>query len=111
MKIISVLFLLYAFSSSVGASLVEGVKINKVFAGPQFGNNVFISVSVKPASPPSCQSNSTYSYVFDGTTDSGKMTLSIVLSAYAAQNVVNIGGGGVCTNYHNIENLNYIISE
>ena len=94
---------------STAASSINNTKISKVLLGPQFGNNVFLVIETKATSLPSCQTNGVYSYVFDGTTAVGKMTLSAVLSAYAAQRTVTIGGGHGCTLYGNVENLNYIL--
>lgn len=91
------------------ASTISDTKISKILIGPQFGNNVFLVLETKPSSVPSCQTNSVYSYVFDGTTEVGKMTLSAALSAYTAQKSVTIGGGNGCTLYGNVENLNYIL--
>ena len=94
---------------STAASSIKNTKISKVLLGPQFGNNVFLVIESKASNLPSCQTNGIYSYVFDGTTAVGKMTLSAVLSAYAAQRTVTIGGANTCSLYGNVENLNYIL--
>jgi hypothetical protein len=103
------LLLLSLLSFNTIASTIDNTKISKILIGPQFYNNVFLVLDTKPSNIPGCQTNSAYSYVFDGTTDVGKMTLSAALSAYAAQKFVTIGGGNDCTLYGNVENLNYIL--
>ncbi|ESP94641.1 hypothetical protein [Pseudoalteromonas luteoviolacea] len=93
------------------ASSVDPTKITQVLVGPNYGKNVILTVSNKPTNAPSCQTNANYSYVFDGTTEVGKMTLSVVLAAYAAQKDVWLGGTDTCTLYGGIENLKHIVAK
>lgn len=67
------------------ASDIRTTKIIQILVGPDYGKNVILTISPKPTELTSCQTDSGYNYVFDGTTDEGKMILSVVLAAYAAQ--------------------------
>ena len=91
------------------ASDVNPAKITQVLAGPSYGNQVLLTVSPTPSNLPSCQNNQWYSYVFDGTTEAGKITLSLALAAYAANKNVWLGGTGVCTLRGGVENLKHIV--
>ncbi|PCK31969.1 hypothetical protein [Pseudoalteromonas piscicida] len=103
------LFIFIIFSNLTFASSVNPTKITRILAGPGFGNNVMIAVSNKPKDAPSYQANAIYNYAFDGTTETGKMTLSLALAAYAAQKAVWLGGTATCTLYDGIENLKHIV--
>ena len=109
MKII--LTLLVLISVSVSASNVTTAKIVEVLVGPNYGNNVFLNVSPKPNGTPACKSNPEWDYVFDGSTDSGKITMSVALAAYAAGKEVWLAGSGNCTLYTNVEDLYHFVSK
>jgi hypothetical protein len=96
---------------STYASNISTTKITRVLVGPHYGKNVILTISVKPTELPSCQTNTSYSYVFDGTTEEGKMTLSVVLAAYAAQKDVWLGGKNTCSLYGGIEDLAHIVAK
>lgn len=111
MKTFLCLSLTVLFTSQVFASNVNPTKITKVLVGPAYGNNVFLTVSIKPSDAPNCQNNTRYSYVFDGTTEVGKMTLSVVLSAYASQKDVWLGGADNCVLHNGVESLKHIVAQ
>ena len=108
----SYLYLLsFLLTMSSHASDVPSTKISEVLAGPHYNKNVILTVSTKATELPLCQTNPRYSYVFDGTTQEGKITLSIVLAAYAAQKDVWIRGKGTCSLYDGIEDLAHIVAK
>jgi len=109
MKKILILTLFIAFSAQ--ASTINPTKIVKILAGPNYGNLVFLYIDPKPATVPACQTNDKWSYVFDGSTDAGKIYLSIALSAYAANKDVWLDGDDSCILYQNVEDLGYIVSQ
>ena len=103
-KVFLILSLLLTFDAS--ASAVNGAIIDQVLIGEVYGNMAFIRLKTKPTLPEGhCSTNSNYNYVFDISTQVGKATLSMVLSAYAAQKPVYANGYDVCTIYSNVENL------
>lgn len=104
------LILAVFISNYASASSVSVTQITRVLVGPQYGNKVILAVSTKAADIPSCQTNSRYNYVFDGTTAVGKITLSVVLAAYAAQKDVWLGGGDNCSLHNVIESLKHIVA-
>jgi hypothetical protein len=106
-----VLLLLCFMAGISNASSVDPTKITKILVGPYYGNKVFLVLSNKPSDTATCNTNSRYTYVFDGTTPSGKMTLSLALAAYAAQKDVWLGGNGTCTIYGDVENLSHIVTK
>jgi hypothetical protein len=91
------------------ASEINPTQVTQVLAGPHYGNKVIITISNKPQSIPSCQTNPRYSYVFDASTESGKVTLSLVLTAYASGKNVWLGGLERCDLYSGIESLKHIV--
>jgi len=91
------------------ASSVDPTKITQVLAGPSYGNKVFLVISNKADITPDCQSNIRYNYVFDGTTEQGKITLSLVLAAYATQKNVWLGGKNTCLLHSSVEDLGHIV--
>jgi len=107
-KILSILSFLL-LPAIVNASDISTTKITQVLVGPSYGNKVFLTLSVKPTGLPSCQINTRYNYVFDGTTESGKMTLSVVLAAYATQNDVWLAGKNTCSFNSTVEDLKHIV--
>lgn len=94
-------------SQSVYASTNNG-KIIQILLGPNQGNKVFIVMDGSPVNA-SCHTNSGIHYVFDGGTESGKMTLSVVLSAYVAQKNVTAKGLDTCTLHSGVEDLANIL--
>ncbi|TDF41957.1 hypothetical protein EYS14_03695 [Alteromonadaceae bacterium M269] len=94
--IVALMISMFATNVSV-ASDANPTKITQVLVGPQYGNRVLITVSPKAPTVPGCQVSPWYDYSFDGSTESGKITLSVVMAAYAAQRNVWIGGKNTCT--------------
>jgi len=92
-----------AFSSTILSTTIESILVGEVY-----GNMVFIEISIKPSSEPSCQTNPNYSYVFDPTTEVGKVTMSLLLIAYASGEDVFLNGYDACTIYSGVENLRQI---
>lgn len=93
------------------ASSVRPTKITKILVGPNYGNTVFITTQNKPTARPECHTNPWYDFAFDGTTESGKMTLSVALAAYTAQKNLWVGGSDTCSIYGGVEDLNHIVTE
>lgn len=108
-KILSIFILFILFSTSIHASDINKTKITQILVGPTYGKKVILVISIKPSELPSCQTNTKYSYAFDGTTESGKMTLSLVLAAYATQKNVWLGGKNTCSIHGGIEDLAHIV--
>lgn len=102
-------YLLISFCYSASASYVDPTKIVGVLAGETYGNTVFLQIEPKPATLPECQKNPLYNYAFDPTTEVGKVTLSMVLTAYASQKDVYLNGYDLCnTNNAGVEDLRQI---
>ncbi|EAQ66872.1 hypothetical protein MED121_13130 [Marinomonas sp. MED121] len=57
-----------------------------------------IKVNSAPSSLPTCSASygSTWNYVFDGSSEVGKRTLNMVLTAYASGKNVKLIGTGSC---------------
>ena len=96
------------FSFGANAVSVGPTKIQEVLVGNNFGTKVFLELTNKPESNSSCNTNSRYTYVFDGSTESGKILFSAALTAYAAQKDIYLDGSNTCTLHENVENLNSI---
>ncbi|MGP9800279.1 hypothetical protein [Rheinheimera sp. NSM] len=96
---------------SAYSSDIIDTKITQVLVGPEYGTNVYITISPKAAGVPTCQASSRYDYGFDASTESGKITLSVILASYAAQKNVWIGGKDTCTVNSTIEDLKHVVAK
>ncbi len=90
----------YADSSYVG-------KITKVHTGPT-GNLAFIVLDQDQNGRPECANYPQYNYVFDISTDGGKATLSLALTAYTTGAEVYVGGSQSCNLWTGAEDLKWI---
>lgn len=70
-------------------------------------DNVYLKVSPAPTTKPSCSTNTNFHYVFPVTTDSGKASFSMVLTAYASQVTIAVKSLDTCSHVSNIEDLRY----
>ncbi len=100
--IVAIITLIYVQASV--ASTVNSTQITSILVGKVYGNVAFIGVSTKPilSDLPECQTNPNYNYAFDPTTEIGKVTLSIALTAYASQKPVFINGYSNCNLYPSV---------
>ncbi|MEO9944256.1 hypothetical protein [Paraglaciecola sp.] len=90
------------------SSIVSSTKITQILSGPNYAGKVFIALSIPPnATKASCNTNSTWTYVFDPSTSIGQVTLGLVLSAHATKSNVKIEGYNNCTIHSGVENLKY----
>lgn len=91
--------------SHASASSYSG-KIDEILMGLPYGNNVIIKVDGSPKQS-GCHTNPNFHYVFDGSTDLGKMTLSAVFIAHSTQKEVTFYGAGdaSCDLFGGIEDL------
>ncbi len=110
-KSLPIILTCFLFSMSSHASSIRTTKITQVLVGPYFGKNVLLTISDKATVLPPCQTNNYYNYVFDGTTEEGKMTLSVALAAYATQKDVWLGGTNTCSLFDGVENLAHIVAK
>lgn len=93
----------------VNATSYTDAKITGVLVGPNYGNTVIVKVDKTPEIS-GCHKNPGYNYAFDGSTDEGKIYLSVILAAYAAQKSVSIAGyNDQCT--RDVENLIYVVAQ
>ncbi len=100
------LVLLSMFAASlVHSSAVSHVVVTDILTGPHYGNNVLIQVDRTSENLPYCQDSASYSYVFDGTTPSGKMVFNMVMESYSQGMEIYIVGSDTCDLYGNIEDL------
>ncbi len=104
----NILFLSMLFSFSANATSTGATKIQEILVGNDFGTKVFLELTDKPSTPTSCNTNGRYTYVFDGSTELGKMMLSIALTAFAAQKDIVLGGNDICSLHSNVETLKSI---
>ena len=109
-NVLASLTLVWSFSSQAGSS-IDPTKITQILIGPKFGNNVIIEISGTASNRPNCHTNQRWDYVFDGSTESGKATLSVVLAAYATQKDVWLAGAGGCGLYGGLESLDFVVAK
>ncbi len=104
----AIIFICLFVSQVSFASTINSTKIIEVLAGEAYGDKVFLKVSVKPTNAPSCQTNPNYSFVFNPTTEVGKITFSMILAAYASGKNVYIDGWHNCNTYSGVESIRQI---
>ncbi|RYV04075.1 hypothetical protein SOPP22_01345 [Shewanella sp. OPT22] len=109
MRKIILLFFVIFIQTGAMASDTPNTKITRILVGPSYGTKVFLTISTKPTATPDCQINTGYNYVFDGSTETGKMMLSIALTAYTANKEVWLGGANKCSLFGNVEDLKHIV--
>ncbi|WP_445365787.1 hypothetical protein ACJJJB_04195 [Microbulbifer sp. ANSA001] len=88
-------------------------KLSQIHTGPQYQGRIFVKVQGAPLGEVSCSTNTNYSFAFDGinkdandsTNEEGKIYLSLLLSALAAQQTVTLKSSDDCTTYHNVADL------
>ena len=101
--------LIGASSSALASSSYTG-KITGIHSGPNVGPITFIIVEgekqVDVAVP--CDNNLWYTYAFDASTEAGKVTLTMAMTAYAANKTVYLGGLETCNLHSSVEDLRWI---
>ena len=100
----------FVFSLNSYASSITPTKITRILVGPEYGNLVFLSLDPLPSNRPDCNMDTTYMYVFDGTTDAGKMYLSVALAAHMSGGDVRASGNGLCSIFGTAEDLDFIVT-
>lgn len=66
---------------------------------------MFVEVDGNPTGTVSCDSADAWSFVFDASTTEGKIYLSTLLSAYAAQKVVRLQSDNTCSVHAGVPTL------
>ncbi len=111
MKIkITLLACLMGISSIANSGQATG-HIAAIMTGPQpdYDGRIFIKMKNPPQrDPDTCHNNNHYDFVFDASTEGGKVSLSVLLSANAAGKSVSIGGSNTCSIYNGIESVDWI---
>lgn len=113
MKIITVIFLLIVSVQLSASDQCSSCTIKHLGFGSyyddlcQSSSCVFIMLNEAVSNRPAC-SSAGWHFTIDTTTDSGKGTLSALLSAQAAKRPINIKGSGYCSNYSGAEDLRYL---
>ncbi len=95
---------LQSFAGQIGK-----VTIKEVLVAHNGTNNTFIKVSTDQNDRPSCHTNTYgWDFVFDATTERGKILLSSILTAQTTGKKVDIYGTNDCL-LSNVESLSHII--
>lgn len=72
-----------------------------------YGYVFFKTEGAKSGSSPACDTMSRWS--INGTTPSGQIQASALLSAFYAGKIIYVVGTGTCTNWSDTENVDYFI--
>lgn len=95
-----------------GTSVYSG-KIKRILAGTSLGDKALIVVEDKNqvASPASCSTDATYSYIFDTSTIAGRNTFTLLVTAYMTGRNVTMEGTGECLLHplNKVEGLSYLL--
>lgn len=105
-----VLLLLSVLCLFIGQNVHAGVytgKIKEIMASTVYGNYAYLILHSAPLNPSSCQTNTTYRYAIDLSTDVGKTMFAMVMTAQASNKIMYIVGVDVC-NQHGAEFIKQI---
>ena len=102
------LVLLLLFSQLSTASVVSTTKVKYVLGGDYSGSLVYVGLTSRPGNAPACHNNPDYDYIFDASTEAGKITLSLVLTAYTTGKDIWISGTDTCNLKQGMESLRLI---
>ena len=106
--LIGVLAALFALASQ--ASDIRVTKITGILVGPAYGDKVFLTINPIPDDRVACNTNNEYTYVFNASTESGKIYLSVALAAHMAGKNVWLKGDDYCSIHTTVENLAHIVT-
>ncbi len=96
-------FSVFANSAGVYDGIVESVQ-----SGPVYSGKVFVKINGDASNIPGCVENKTWTLIFDGTSEEGKITTSIFMTAYASGNLVSAVGKGTCNLWDGVEDLSHV---
>lgn len=71
----------------------------------------YITTNPRPSPKPSCATNTNFDFAFSINDDTGKATLNMALTAYAAKSNVIVRAAGNCTVHVNMDDVKYLILE
>jgi len=109
MKKILQMFILYlGFIQPVFAGLTFTGKILSILTGPAYGSSVLIEVDGDSSGERGCLPNGNFDFGFDGSTENGKIYLSTLLTAYAAQKTVRLESTSTCSYFSTVPDLESI---
>jgi hypothetical protein len=100
------LILVSIYCNNASATTVDGTVVKSLLLGKVYGEKAFIEVGTKPTlTSGHCQTNGTYNYVLDISTELGRSILGLVLTAYAAKSNIYINGYDTCETFGGVEDL------
>jgi hypothetical protein len=90
------------------AGTIDSATITRLMGDENYGDKLFIDVSMSHSDPIECQTNKSWEFVLDMSTPQGEHYYSMLLTAYASKQPVLLGGAGVCSLHGDIEDLRRI---
>ena len=94
-----------AFSTASHAGSVTDAVITKLAVNKQFGDIVFISVTLTKDSTPACHTNGSWTFVMPLTSEQDKKYYALLLAARTTQTPVTLVGTSTCDHFGSIESL------
>jgi hypothetical protein len=101
--------LLLGASDTSFAGSVSSATITRLAIYQQIGSFLFISVDQPVNAKPACSTNTGFQFAIPLSTEIGRQTMALLLSARAAQISVDLAGSGSCDLYSNVETLVNVI--
>jgi len=95
--------LLAGSAPAFAAGTCNGCRIKMLGAGPYFdsicssGSCIFIDIEQAVTGKPGCSTNSSWDFVLDISTASGRSTYALLIAASAAGQSINISGNNYCS--------------
>lgn len=95
---------LFLLASGAQASYKIDTKITSMIPNA-YGYIFFKTEGTKSGTPPACDTAQRWS--INGTTPSGQIQASALMSAFYAGKIISVYGTGTCTNWSDTENVDY----
>jgi len=105
------IFAVIILSVSYMVSSAPGDVTAKIARVAALNGAVYIKTNPRPSPKPACATNASYDFAFSLSDETGKATLSMALSAYAAKSTVTVKAQGSCTVHGAMDDLKYLILE
>ena len=97
--------LIFGASAALAGSVTA--KVDKLLAGPEYAQRLFISVS-GTSGRPFCATNPTWTFVLDSSAPNAKVWVAMLQVAYASGKTVYIEGFNTCALWQNSEDVRYL---
>lgn len=95
----------FALSVQSDAEDIDNAVVERVMLATNLPNKVYVKLDRHQNSPIACHTNTSWEYVIDASTETGKFMYSSILTLYASGKKAKFSGVGNCDVHPNIDTL------